>query len=351
MDFKKLLNKLHSIDPTNVRDPQGVQASAIAANKPAATVKLDEAAQLRVLSGRSTMLAESAIMEKKLTTAEKGKKEEVVKSMKKSKGDFVKRYGKKGDEVMHATATKVAKKAAESIEVLDTDEDLAEVFDADAKVGDKTKTAKGGTVTKTKTGITHKAGPGSYGGSDDKDTDPDADDTASKKSKKIKEEMKVGDKKQSSTGGTIEKTKTGVKHTSGKNYGGEAAEKEEKKKVKEGAKPDFLDMDKDGDKKEPMKKAVADKKAGPKKGVNPFAKKTVKESVEPTLTFIKCLQAVKESNGSLQIDPTDKALWNWAQRVAATKAGSGIKADAYAAKVYENVGGAWSLHNTLTENQ
>ena len=26
------------------------------------------------------------------------------------------------------------------------------------------------------------------------------------------------------------------------------------------AKPDFLDMDKDGDKKEPMKKAVADKK-------------------------------------------------------------------------------------------
>jgi hypothetical protein len=31
--------------------------------------------------------------------------------------------------------------------------------------------------------------------------------------------------------------------------------------MKEGAKPDFLDMDKDGNKKEPMKKAVADKKA------------------------------------------------------------------------------------------
>jgi len=45
------------------------------------------------------------------------------------------------------------------------------------------------------------------------------------------------------------------------------------KKVDEAAKPDFLDMDKDGNKKEPMKKAVADKKAGPKKGVNPFAKK------------------------------------------------------------------------------
>ena len=29
--------------------------------------------------------------------------------------------------------------------------------------------------------------------------------------------------------------------------------------IKGGKKPDFLDMDKDGDKKEPMKKAVADK--------------------------------------------------------------------------------------------
>jgi len=46
----------------------------------------------------------------------------------------------------------------------------------------------------------------------------------------------------------------------------------------EGSKPDFLDMDKDGNKKEPMKKAVADKKAGPKKGVNPFAK--VKEAAD-----------------------------------------------------------------------
>ena len=54
-----------------------------------------------------------------------------------------------------------------------------------------------------------------------------------------------------------------------------------KKKMDEGkkAKPDFLDMDKDGDNKEPMKKAVADKKAGPKKGVNPFAK--VKEGAKP----------------------------------------------------------------------
>jgi len=45
----------------------------------------------------------------------------------------------------------------------------------------------------------------------------------------------------------------------------------------EGAKPDFLDMDKDGDKKEPMKKAVADKK-------EPTGKKDKEEKVDETTT-------------------------------------------------------------------
>jgi hypothetical protein len=54
-----------------------------------------------------------------------------------------------------------------------------------------------------------------------------------------------------------------------------------KKKLSEGAKPDFLDIDKDGNKKEPMKKAAADTKGGkPQKGVNPFAKKTEKQKVK-----------------------------------------------------------------------
>ena len=50
-----------------------------------------------------------------------------------------------------------------------------------------------------------------------------------------------------------------------------AGKKDKKVDEAKGKKPDFLDMDKDGDKKEPMKKAVDDKKK------NPFAKK---ESVE-----------------------------------------------------------------------
>jgi hypothetical protein len=52
--------------------------------------------------------------EKTLTPAETKKKEQIVKSMKKSAGDFEKRYPGRGKEVMYATATKQAKKLAEA---------------------------------------------------------------------------------------------------------------------------------------------------------------------------------------------------------------------------------------------
>lgn len=57
-----------------------------------------------------------SVEERKLTEPEMKKREEVVKSMKKNKGDFEKRYGKRGEEVMYATATKMAKKKAEEVE-------------------------------------------------------------------------------------------------------------------------------------------------------------------------------------------------------------------------------------------
>ena len=60
---------------------------------------------------------------------------------------------------------------------------------------------------------------------------------------------------------------------------------------KKGSKPDFLDMDKDGDKKEPMKKAVADKKkAGPAKESIAPKKAVVAESTE--LNRIKMLSGL-----------------------------------------------------------
>lgn len=66
----------------------------------------------------------------------------------------------------------------------------------------------------------------------------------SKINKKVAEGMKVGDKRPSATGGTIEKTKTGIKHSAGKNYGG-----------------DKSPVDKDEDDK-PAKKAVKKVKEG-----------------------------------------------------------------------------------------
>jgi hypothetical protein len=245
---------------------------------------------------------------------------------------------------------------------------------------------------------------------------------ASKKAAKVAEEMKVGDKKPSSTGGTIEKTASGVKHHAGKNYGGSKApaddadddesktkkkakkesiepefkskflkmveakkddsaadkkKKEEKKKkiakiVDEGSKPDFLDLDKDGNKKEPMKSAAkgkaGDKKEGEKKGMSakqakyfgksneskmmPKGKKRpVKESVEQSLSLKDMIRLVQESGGQQQIDPVDQALWNWANRVAVTKVQESQKAEIFAAMIYERNGGRFELYDVLSEER
>ena len=243
----------------------------------------------------------------------------------------------------------------------------------------------------------------------------------------VKEEMKVGDKKTSSTGGTITKVddKT-IRHTAGKNYGGdkapkdddgddepkakkakkesiepqfkskfmkmveaakeqseaekaEAKEKLKKKKEKmakimdEGARPDYADIDDDADEKETMKDAAADKKAGPKKdsgkkGMSAaqakyFGKKNeskmmpkgkkrpVKESIENILSFKDMIKLVQESGGQQQIDAVDQELFSWAQRVAKQKIGEGLKADVYAGMIYERMGGVFEMYDVLSEAQ
>ena len=61
-----------------------------------------------------------AIKERTLSPEEKGKREKYVKGMKKAKGEFKKRYGKRGEEVMYATASKMAKKESidEAMDIL-----------------------------------------------------------------------------------------------------------------------------------------------------------------------------------------------------------------------------------------
>ena len=135
------------------------------------------------------------------------------------------------------------------------------------KTGDTKKTSKGGTVTKTDKGIKHERDPKSY-------SDEDGDEKSGKGTKSHAKSQSAAEKKAKAPA-----QKQSPK--SAKTWGMKDSAKFDNrdKSVAEGKKPDFLDMDKDGDKKEPMKKAVADKKAGPKKGVNPFAK--VKESAKP----------------------------------------------------------------------
>lgn len=68
----------------------------------------------RVLESLIDERFQQQLVERKLKKAEMNKREKYVKGMKKVKGDFDKRYGDRGEEVMYATATKMAKK--ESVE-------------------------------------------------------------------------------------------------------------------------------------------------------------------------------------------------------------------------------------------
>jgi hypothetical protein len=245
--------------------------------------------------------------------------------------------------------TEAKKKAEEK-----KDEEVKE----EMKVGDKKTTSKGGTVTKTEKGITHKAGPGTYGGSDDKDTDPDADEekAVGKKGRKRSNEAIDAEAFKGKFAKMVEAKKDDKK------------DDKKKKPMKEAAKPDFLDLDKDGDKKEPMKKAAGEKggeKKDGKKGMSAkqakffgkknesvtTAKKVVAESVETKLSFKQMVQLVQESGGQQQIDPKDKELFNWASRVAASKLGEGMKAELYAGLIYERNGGVFEMYDVLSEDQ
>ena len=135
-----------------------------------------------------------------------------------------------------------------------------------------------GTVTRVKDG--KKVSEALKGGQKKLDTDNDDDidekDLANLRAKKKVKE--ATDKKCNETAKGKSCPVHGMKECSG---------------MYEAAKPDFLDINKNGNKKEPMTAAAADKKAGPKKGVNPFAKKDTK--VKEAITKAKA-----KMEGSIQ---------------------------------------------------
>ena len=145
------------------------------------------------------------------------------------------------------------------------------------------------------------------------------------------------------------------------------------------SKPDFLDVDKDGDKKEPMKKAAKEadkgedkketkglsakqkklppglqkaiaKKKGKTESVR-ASKKVVSESVELKLSFRDMMKLVIESGGQQQIDPLDQTLFAWATRVAQSKFQESAKAEVYAGLVYERMGGRFEMYDVLSESK
>ena len=297
MDFKAILSKLDGMEapPTTPAAPVLDKA-----------VQLNEDAQLRVLAGQTTYVAE----------AKKKKEEEDVK---------------------------------------------------------EEKSSTGGTIDRSTKGVTkHKENPNRFS------DEPHAEPKSGAKSKSAAEKKDAPEQKKSKTGTwgmeggkKFDNTKKEsiepqfkskfMKMVEAKKA--EAADKkkaDKKKKMDEGSKPDFLDLDKDGDKKEPMKKAAGDKggdKKDGKKGMSAAQekffgkKKTVKESIESNLSFKEMMALVVESGGQQQIDPVDNQLWAWAQRVAKTKIGEGMKADVYAGMVYERMGGAFEMYDVLSEQR
>ena len=133
----------------------------------------------------------------------------------------------------------------------------------------------------------------------------------------------------------------------------------------EAAKPDFLDMDKDGDKKEPMKKAVADKK--------------MKEDTEFKDKLIEALKGKQhkiDKNKNNKIDAQDFAILRgqqkeevesleeknvptspekWARAKAAAKSKFAVYPSAYAngwaSKKYKAMGGGWKSVSEEVEQE
>jgi hypothetical protein len=332
MDFKKLISHIESIDGA-IETPKAPTL--------ADPIRLDEGTELRVLAG-VTALTESVIAEKAVSKSQQ-KAAGAALAAKRGEGKAV----GASKEMMKMSTKELEKFAGTKHKGLPEkkDESVEEGFDADAKVGDKKKTQHG-VLTKTEKGVRHER---SY----TKEKDEDDDEPKAKKAKKESVDPEAFKAKFTKM---VEAKKE------------EKPKAKKDKKMDEAAKPDFLDVDKDGDKKEPMKKAAAekggDKKDG-KKGMSDKqakyfgkknestqpSKKVVAESVEQKLTFKDMMKLVVESGGQQQIDPVDTALFNWATRVAKQKLGEGMKAEVYAGMVYERMGGRFEMYDVLSEEK
>jgi hypothetical protein len=221
MDFKALINKLDSMEAP----PQTPAAPVL----PQA-VQLNEDAQLRVLAGTASYIEEA----KKKKDEEK-KEEKVDEAAEKtattwtdSKGNKHPATKVKGDKYTGKEAEKEDKKSKkdESVEPQFKSKFMkmveAKKDEADKKKADKKKKMEEGAkpdfLDMDKDGDKKEPMKKAVKDKEVKEAFPTV--ASAKKDAEGTAGMKQGEKKKSSTGGTIEKTKTGIKHTAGKNYSG-----------------------------------------------------------------------------------------------------------------------------------
>jgi hypothetical protein len=177
-----------------------------------------------------------------------------------------------------------------------TDKELEEM----RQLANEEKSSTGGEIDRSKKGVTkHKQNPDRF--SDEPHTEPKSQAKSQSAADKAKDNAM--DKAEEKEGKNYEKR-----------FPGSVTRVKDGKKVSEGARPDFLDIDDDGNKKEKMKDAAADKKgAAPKKGVNPFAKKGAapKKGVNPfakkTNEALKGGQKKLDTDNDQDIDAKDLA--------------------------------------------
>jgi len=337
MDFKSLLNKLDSMDAP-VATPAAPQLPK--------AVQLNEDAQLRVLSGTSTYVAEAQ---------------------------------KKVDEEKSSTGGEIDRSKKGVTKHKQNPDRFSDEPHAEPKSGAKSKSADekkkdAPEQKKSKSGTWGMEGGKKFDNTKKESAEFDLEKFDAKFKKLVEAKKKKPDDDNDGVPDWADK-KPGEDDNAGKKKG--AAPKKgvnpfAKKKVKEGVvselSPNTLKSYKDKadkevadhltgekDSKNVMKRWKGADKAGDKlakeSAMMPKGKKRpVKESIEQQLSFKDLMRLVVESGGQQQIDPVDSSLWSWAQRVASTKLGEGMKADVYAGMVYERMGGKFEMYDVLAED-
>jgi hypothetical protein len=305
MDFKSLISKISELDD---------KIETIAAPELPKTIKLNEDAELRVLAGTSSILEESKKMkkeEKKEKVEEGGLDMNLIKSA--QKGQEGKPIGKPDPE----SDKNVKKKYGYRM-----DGEPAERDD------DPTKQERRGRKRKNEDVEINT----------EKFKDKFTKMVEAKKEKMSKKDKKMDEAKKP------DDDNDGVPNWADKKPG------EDDNADKKGEKKETKGLSAKQKKLPPgLQKAIA-KKKGTAESVK-TSKKVVAESVEPKLTLKDMLKIVKESGGQQQIDPLDKALWTWANRVAASKIQESQKAEIFAAMIYERNGGNFEMYDVLSEDQ